>query len=222
MILLAIDTSTEYLGIALFDGKKMLGRVHKKAGIEHSRILVPSIAALLKKCCLRTQDIGCFCVSAGPGSFTGLRIGVSVLKGLAYALKKPIVAVPTLDVIAQNAIKKRGIICTVLDARKSKVYACIYRSNGKALKRLSAYMLLGPDSLLSRARKFKDVVFLGDAVKKNLLNLPAEIQTIERWHPLPNELARLGWEKLKKRQFVTAEKLEPMYLYSRECDITGR
>ena len=108
---------------------KVVSRLHKKAKMAHSSLLIPMIDRILKKARLKIKDIDCFAVSIGPGSFTGLRIGATVVKGLAYALKKRIIAVPTLDVIAYNALDTKGVICPVLDARKSKVYACLWRQN---------------------------------------------------------------------------------------------
>ena len=110
MKLLAIDTSTDYLSLAIINGDEISARFHKKAEREHSRLLVPMIDKLLKRVRLNLKDIDGFCISIGPGSFTGLRIGVTVVKGLAYSLRKPIGAVPTLDAIAQNMKNFRCII----------------------------------------------------------------------------------------------------------------
>jgi len=222
MILLAIDTSTDYLSLAILKGGKTLARFHKKADRRHSILLVPMIDKLLKKVKLKVKDVDCFAISVGPGSFTGLRIGVTVVKGLAYALNKKIVAVPTLDVIAYNAVSYKGVVCPVLDARKNKAYACLYRSDGKKLKRLSKYLLLPLADLLKKTSKYDKVLFLGDcytdAVKK-LYNL--HCVSVD-YHPRAEVVARLGMEQTRLKKFVKPEDLEPMYIYSRECDITGK
>jgi len=164
MNILAIDTSTDYLSLAILKDGRLGAKFHKKADRRHSILLVPMIDRLLKRARLKIKEIDCFAISAGPGSFTGLRIGVTVVKGLAYALKKRIVAVPTLDVIADNAKSFKGVICPVLDARKNKVYACIYKSDGKSLKRLSKYLLLPVADLLKKVKNMRyNVLFLGDA-----------------------------------------------------------
>ena len=182
------------------------------------------IDKLLKKAKLKIRDIDCFAISVGPGSFTGLRIGVTVVKGLAYALKKRVVAVPTLDVIADNAKSFKGVICPVLDARKKKVYACIYKSDGKFIKRLSKYLLLPLDELLKKIAKYDKVILLGDyntaAVTSGSLHLHRG--GVKDWHPRADVVARFGVGYFKNRKFVKTEDLEPMYIYSRECDITGR
>ncbi len=210
MILLAIDTSTDYLSLAVTRDGKIIARFHRKLRMRHSAMLVPMIDKLLKKARIKLRSIDCFAISVGPGSFTGLRIGVTAVKALAFSLKKPIAAVPTLDVIAGNVKNFKGIICPVLDARKNKVYACFYRSDGKNIKRISKYMLLPAEDLIKKAAKYKNVIFLGDVMGR------------KSWHPRAEIVAKLGAEYYRAGKFVTAEKLEPMYLYSRECDIKGK
>lgn len=259
MNILAIDTSTDYLSLAVLKDGRLAAKFHKKAHRKHSMLLVPMIDKLLKKAKLKIIDIDCFAISVGPGSFTGLRIGVTVVKGLAYALKKRIVAVPTLDVIANNAKSFKGMICPVLDARKNKIYACMYKSDGKSLKRLSKYLLLPAADLLKKVKDMRyNVLFLGDAIgqifagdierapkfdrggwgdqetrsisswvlvppTENLgcsMAGPAKIRGKD-WHPRADTVARLGTEYYKNKKFVMAEDLEPLYIYSRECDVTG-
>ena len=224
MNLLAIDTSTKYLSLAVTDGIKVLGRIHRKADMMHSTLLVPMIDKLLKKTRTKLKSIDCFVVSIGPGSFTGLRISVATVKGLAYVTKKPIVTVPTLDVIAENAKGFKGVICPVLDARKNKVYSCIYKSDGKVIKRISKYLLEPLEDLKKRVERYKDIIFLGDAVEKGLIyRSPTSYGSrTSFWYPKADIAARMGLEYFRKKRFVKAEDLEPLYLYSRECDIKGK
>lgn len=218
MKLLAIDTSTDHLSVAVATEEKILGKFYGLVGRNHSRLLVPKIEALLKKCRIKPGDIDCFGVSVGPGSFTGLRIGVTTIKGLAYALNKKIVTIPTLDVIAYNAKKFHGIVCPILDARKKKVYAALYKSDGATMKKISKDLLLSVEELLAKTAKHKNVLFLGDGVA--LTGRPAN-EEID-WHPRPEGLARMAIEQYMRKKFVSVEDLEPLYLYSRECDITGK
>ncbi|MDD5174240.1 MAG: tRNA (adenosine(37)-N6)-threonylcarbamoyltransferase complex dimerization subunit type 1 TsaB [Candidatus Omnitrophota bacterium] len=221
MTILAIDTSTDYLSLAILKSGRVAAKFHKKADRKHSMLLVPMVDRLLKKAGLKIREIDCFAISVGPGSFTGLRIGVTVVKGLAYALKKKIVAVPTLDVIADNAKSFKGVICPVLDARKNKVYACLYKSDGKRIKRTSKYLLLPVEDLLKKVKAMRhNPLFLGDAIGLIFAG-PAKI-SIKDWHPKAEIVAMLGAEYCRKKKFVKAEDLEPLYLYSHECDITGK
>src|SRR5512135_1749772 len=103
MTILAIDTSTDYLSLAVTRDGKTAARFHRRSAMRHSSLLVPMIDKILKKAKVKLKAVDCFAISIGPGSFTGLRIGVTTVKGLAYALKKPVVTVPTLDAIAANA-----------------------------------------------------------------------------------------------------------------------
>ena len=217
MKILAIDTSTDYLSVAITDGAKVLARYHKPSHRNHSRLLVPTISNLVRNAGLKLNDIGGFCVSIGPGSFTGLRIGVVTMKGLAYALNKPIVAVPTFDIIARSAKSFKGIVCPVLDAKKSKVYACLYKSDGINYKKISKYLLVPAESLLKMVSKYDKVLFLGDGVK-----LVGSEERIKNWYPRADVAAALAIESFNKKKFVSPESLEPMYIYSRECDIKGR
>jgi tRNA threonylcarbamoyladenosine biosynthesis protein TsaB len=226
MIILAIDTSTDYLSLAILKDGRVIAKSHKRAHRRHSILLVPAIEKLIKKAKLNIGKIDCFAVSIGPGSFTGLRIGVTVVKGLAYALKKRIVAVPTFDVIADNAKSFKGVICPVLDARKNKVYACLYKSDGKTIKKISNYLLLPLEELMKKISKYDKVLFLGDLIPgpgPGINSGPRPRNWFGKdWHPKAETVARLGAEYYKEKKFVKAEDLEPLYLYSHECDITGK
>lgn len=175
---------------------------------------------------MKINNVDLFCISIGPGSFTGLRIGVTVVKGLAYAIGKPIVAVPTMDVIAWNAKKHRGILCPVLDARKNKVYAAFYRSSEGGIKRISDYYLLPVAELLKKLEEFQTekIVFLGDGahyICAQSSGRYSEENCVEKWHPKADVVAQLGMELFKNNKITNCEKLEPFYIYSKECDITG-
>ena len=223
MKLLSLDTSTEYLTLAISDGAKIIGRMHKSAPRNHSSLLMPMIERLLKKARLKLEDLDGLCIGVGPGSFTGLRIGVATVKGLAFVTGKSIVAVPTFDAIAANAGRMRGIICVVLDARKNKVYGCFYKSDGKGgVKRLSPYLLVGADELLKKCEKYGTLYFLGDYADRIAGLYPRGMIATAKWHPRADAIAALGLELFRKKKFVSAQKLEPMYIYSHECDITGR
>lgn len=222
MKLLAIDTSTDYLSLAVMNGDKAISRMHKPAPRSHSSLLMPMIGRILKKSGTRLKGLGGFCVSIGPGSFTGLRIGVATIKGLALVTGKPVVAVPTLDAIARNGKKFKGILCTVLDARKNKVYASVYRSDGKDVKKVTGPLLLPADDLVKSLERYDRVMFLGDFAQRAARLLPGAEAAAWRWQPKPEVIGAIGSDLFKKKRFVTVEDLEPLYIYSKECDIKGR
>jgi tRNA threonylcarbamoyladenosine biosynthesis protein TsaB len=196
---------------------RIAARFHRKVGREHSTLLVPTISKMLAKARLKLKDAGLIAVGIGPGSFTGLRIGAAVAKGLSYVSGVPIAAVPTFDAIALNALGEKGVICVVMDARKNKVYGCFYKSDGMKIKRISRYLLVPADELLKLSGKYDKVVFLGDGV-----GLVGARVNVAAWYPKAEAIAALGWEMFREKKTVAAEDLEPMYLYSRECDITGK
>ncbi|MBP7056229.1 MAG: tRNA (adenosine(37)-N6)-threonylcarbamoyltransferase complex dimerization subunit type 1 TsaB [Candidatus Omnitrophica bacterium] len=220
MNILSIDTSTDYLSIAVTRDAKALSKVHKKVPMMHSSLLVPTIKTVMARGRVRLRDLDGFCISIGPGSFTGLRIGVTTVKGLSYVYGKPVAEVPTLDVIAYNAIHHKGFICPVLDARKGKVYACIYSSDGRSLKRVSKYLLITLDELALKLKKYNSAILMGD--------MAGRLGPVDKpffggdWHPRAEIVARLGLELFKNGKTVGSSELEPMYIYSRECDIKGR
>lgn len=218
MKILALDTSTSHMSIAVLDGEKVLASYHEQVDRNHSSMLIPMIDKTLKKAKTNLKDIGGFAVGVGPGSFTGLRIGVVTVKGLAYSSHKPIVAVPTFDAVAENVIGFDGVICPVLDARKNKVYAAFYRPVKGGMKRISEYLLLTVDELMKKTKNYDKIFFIGDGVK---LVGRSENEAFA-WYPRAEVIGKLALESFKKKKFVTPEKLEPMYMYSKECDITGR
>lgn len=219
MTILAIDTSTNYLSIALLRDGRIIARYHRRSDMRHSTILMPGIENLLKRAHVNIDAVDCFAISIGPGSFTGLRIGVAAVKGLAYATRKPVITVPTLDLIAMNAVKDVGLICPVVDARKGKVYAAIYDSDGKALKSRSGYLLIPCEELAKRLRVSAESIV---PPKNNGFIYTSRGVREERWQPRAEVAALIAAKKYDKRDFVSPEKLEPFYIYSKECDIIGR
>ena len=220
---LARDTSTDYLTICVSDGAGILARLHRKAPRSHSSLLVPMIDRVLKKARLGIRDIDLFCMGVGPGSFTGLRIGAATVKGFAYVLGRDIAAVPTFDAIAMNAKRQSGVICVVLDARKGKVYASFYRSDARGqVDRISPYLLITAEELLKKCGSYDNLYFMGDYAHRLSPLPPGASVCGPRWHPRADRIAEIGRRMASNGECVTAEKLEPMYLYSRECDITGK
>ena len=143
MKILSLDTSATVASVAISDDSTPLAEYTLNAKNTHSETLLPMIEAALNALSLKVSDIDLFALSAGPGSFTGVRIGAATVKGLAFASGKPCVEVSTLEALAQNLVIKEGLICPVMNARRSQVYTALFRSNGKELTRLM------PDSALS-------------------------------------------------------------------------
>ena len=136
MITLGIDSSAVSVGAAVCDGERVIADGFINNRITHSQTLMPLVEALLANAKMTLADIDVFAVSSGPGSFTGLRIGVSAVKGMAYALVKPCRAVSTLHAMAYNLLGTDGIVCAVMDARCDQVYNAIFEVTNGAVTRL--------------------------------------------------------------------------------------
>jgi tRNA threonylcarbamoyladenosine biosynthesis protein TsaB len=179
MIVLSIDSATESASCAVLDNEKLLGEVSLNNKKQHSVVLMPLLDNLLKNLQLTTKDIDGYVVSKGPGSFTGLRIGMSMIKGLSQGSNKPFVSVSSLDALAYNMAYTEGIICPILDALRDNVYTALYTFNNGSLTRNTDYMALHIDELIELLKE-KDVPvnFIGDALDKFRARLQESIKEV--------------------------------------------
>ena len=220
---LAFDTSTKFLTIAFLEEEEVKAQFHEDVGISHSELLVPKIKEMLGGLGWEIEDIALICVGLGPGSFTGLRIAAATVKGLAASMEVKLVGVPTMDATVMNFPKEGRRAALLLDARKGKVYSCIYEREGREMKRATDYMLLTIDELLSSLKE--EVYFYGDGVEKyeeKLKNHPlAKYNKDVDWYPKAAQIGRIG---IKRSLYISdnPETLEPLYLHSKECNITQK
>lgn len=126
MLILAFESSAKAASVALVRDGRLLAQSTQISALTHSRTLLPMAEDLLKNCELSIGDVDAFAVAQGPGSFTGIRIGVSTVKGLAWAADKPCVGVSTLEALAWHGLAAGGIVCPVMDARRSQVYNALF------------------------------------------------------------------------------------------------
>jgi tRNA threonylcarbamoyladenosine biosynthesis protein TsaB len=166
MLVLALETSGITSGVAVVREGEPLGEVTLASRETHSRTLIKTIEWLLERLGKGWPDIGLVAVSIGPGSFTGLRIGLATGKGLAFALGIPLIGVPTLDALAGHVTPGEGdLVCPVLDARKAQVYAAFFRGCGAgSIERIGPYMVVSPQDLIASLPACRRVFFLGDAI----------------------------------------------------------
>lgn len=163
MITLGVDTSAVTVSVALGEDGALLGESIAQGKQKHSEVLLPMADALLRHCGLAIGDVGRFAVTSGPGSFTGVRIGVAAVKGLALAGNKLCAGTSTLEAMAAQAAFSDGVLCCAMDARRGQVYAALFEANQGKLKRLSEDEAL-PIAELERRLPESDgpVTFLGD------------------------------------------------------------
>ena len=172
MLVLAIDTATKIGSVALYDDKiGVIGEINLYVKVNHSNVIMDAVNSLFKLSRLTIKDVDRIAVTIGPGSFTGIRIGTAIAKGLAYSLKKPIVGVNELDVLAHMGENREDIIVPLIDARKERVYFSKYRYIDNILLREEEYKDGELRDVLEDL-KGKKVTFIGDGaiVNEKLIN----------------------------------------------------
>jgi len=152
MKILALESSATAASVALCEGEALIAQSFQQTGLTHSQTLLPMVETLLAGCGMHLRDIDLLAVASGPGSFTGLRIGVSTAKGLAWANELPCAACSTLEAMAWNAIAIEGALCAVMDARRAQVYNARFRSDGAVLERLSPDRAISLEDLATQLR----------------------------------------------------------------------
>lgn len=163
MKILAIESSAKAASVALCRDGELLAQYFQNSGLTHSRTLLPMIEDLLKNLDMRAGDIDLFAVACGPGSFTGVRIGVAAAKGLAWALERPVCGVSTLEAMAWQAAHMDGIICPVMDARRNQVYNAKFETREGRPTRLSEDRAISLEELAREAKiDKKKYLLVGD------------------------------------------------------------
>lgn len=165
MKVLAIETATLSAGAALIEDGCLMGEYILNHKMNHSEKLMPMVQDLLKGLGINISEIDLFAGSTGPGSFTGIRIGISTVKALAYAGKKRVCGVNTLDGLANNITHFDGLVCPMIDARNSQVYTALYKHEDSRLIKQTEYMGIGIEQLCNLIiEKNQPAMFVGNAV----------------------------------------------------------
>lgn len=162
MRILAIDTSAVCAAVAVTENGKILSESQTNSGLTHSRTLMPMVDSTLKNAEIPLDSIDLFCCSVGPGSFTGIRIGVAAVKGLCDATDKKCVPVSTLEALAYNLTGQKCTAVSVMDARCSQVYCGIFSVDGQKVTRLTEDEALLIEQLGKKLENYENVIFVGD------------------------------------------------------------
>ena len=211
-IILNIETATTNCSVSLSkDGEILVLKEDKSSGYSHAETLHVFIDDVFKEAKIQPSAIDAIAVSKGPGSYTGLRIGVSTAKGLCFALNKPLIATDTLEALANQIIFNDGFIVPMLDARRMEVYSAIYNSNLELAREIKAE-ILNEESFKELLEKSK-IYFIGNGVEKTktLIQHPNAV-FVEGKLPSAKEMAKLSELKYKKSDTEDVAYFEPYYL----------
>lgn len=225
MKILGIDTATNVCGVAITENERLITEVRSNFKRAHAEKLIDSIDTVLKAINIVLKDLDAIAVSIGPGSFTGLRIGLASVKGLAFANDLPVVAVNTLDALASQASLWQGQVCALIRAQADEAYSAFYRSVGFQQERIGEYQLID-------LNRFQDVIeektlilhvgfkdfnrYLSKANEKLIKVAPEESALLSG-----STIARLGYEKLKVGKTEQTDTLEPYYLKEFKVKLKG-
>ena len=219
MRVLAVEASSLAGGVALLDDERLVAEYLLDVSVTHSERLMAAVDRVLADARWTPRALGGLAVAVGPGSFTGLRIAVSTVKGLAVALGLPIAAVPTLDAMAAALPWAALPICPVLDARKGEVYASLYRWQDGGMRREWEYLAMAPAALA--ARLDEPTLVVGDGAPSidspHVRTLPSP-----RRLPSPACVGALGLARLRRGETVAAAALAPLYLRPSEAELKRR
>ncbi|MDD5291580.1 MAG: tRNA (adenosine(37)-N6)-threonylcarbamoyltransferase complex dimerization subunit type 1 TsaB [Candidatus Omnitrophica bacterium] len=224
MKILAIDTATRVIRIALLSGNKFFSVEKDLKFGEYEGVLL-LIKSLLGKAKVKIEDIDYFGVCNGPGSFTGMRIGLSVVKALAYSFKKPIIAYKSLDLLAWSLKDDfSDLLCVMQDARRGNVYSAVY-VNSRNFRRISSYALTDVKQMLNRLSKISKqhkIYFCGDATldyKDNIEKVFPESSIIGNKGYRLTSKAMIYWIKNNIGSRVSSFDVSPFYMYPKDCQV---
>ena len=214
--ILAIESSTGVASVGLFQGARLLGNINYHKERMHAQYLAPMIARLLQDLEVKAEELQAVLVSKGPGSYTGLRVGVSTAKGLCMALEIPLISMSSLEMLAWQVIsfakKQDALICPMIDARRMEVYTAVYDQELREIYPVSAHILT-PDSFKDMLDS-QSLIFVGDGVPKAiplLAQYPKAICLTEVRASV-HSIGKAVLEKFRQEEFEHLTRFEPFYL----------
>ncbi|WP_426348917.1 tRNA (adenosine(37)-N6)-threonylcarbamoyltransferase complex dimerization subunit type 1 TsaB [Alloiococcus sp. CFN-8] len=218
MKVLSVEASGSTASVSIVSEKGILGEINLNYKMQHSVLLMPMIEQLLKETALTIGEIDGFVVSKGPGSFTGLRIGMATVKGLALGSQKPVISVSSLDALAYNIYTEEGLICSLMDALRGNVYYCIYKIESGSLKAVRDIHTCSLEELIEELKSYKEkLYFVGDGATIHRAALEASLEgpafaPLHLNHPTASSLGELGLKLLIEGKEDNLNTLAPIYL----------
>ena len=218
MLILAFETSAKAASVALMDEKKLLGESYQNTGLTHSQTLMVMAEDLLKQCGRTVADVTAVAVAEGPGSFTGVRIGVAAAKGFAWGGELPCYGVSTLEAMAESLGIYQGYVCPCMDARRSQVYNALFYVNRGTIQRVKEDRAIALADLAAELKELSEPIFLvgdGSNLTYNTLSdqIPALVLPPERrLHQRATGVAILAAKKIAAGENGDGNALTPNYL----------
>lgn len=221
MKILGIDSSGLVASAAIADEKNIIAEFTVNNKQTHSQTLLPMIEKVVDMSGIELEQIDAIAIAAGPGSFTGLRIGSATAKGIGLALKKPIVSVPTLEGLAYRVSVFDGLICPIMDARRGQVYTGIYKADGDGLTCLSEQKAVDIHDILKELEEYDEkVIFLGDGVEVHRETIENEFvfAPVHLSKQSAAAVAVLGSIYFEQGKTESADEHKPIYLRKSQAE----
>ena len=208
LILLGIDTSGKTASAAVCTEASVLAQTSVYTKLTHSQVILPICKDVLKSAGMELSDVDGIAAAAGPGSYTGLRIGIAAVKGICFALDKPCVGISTLESLAYNVSLHKGVICSIMAARNELVYGAVFSSDGRTVSRITEDRILPLDDLRSQLDTMEgDIIVVGDGSDRltgdRFLTAPPHLRL-----QLASSLCAAGFTK----EMYSPDKLEAAYM----------
>jgi tRNA threonylcarbamoyladenosine biosynthesis protein TsaB len=219
--ILGIDTTTKFLTIGIYDGAGIC-EYSLEVDRRLSVLLAKTIKMILDALDWQPHDLDYLACGLGPGSFTGIRIGLAAIKGLGWAINKPVVGISTLDILAKNSPYTDNTIVPLIDAKRNLVYCGFFKKKNGRLNRLRPYMLLSIEEFLKSAEPGS--IILGDAAnlyKEKILREIKKVTILDKdyWYPKAHNIILLALDRIRGGRIGNAFDIKPIYLYPKECQI---
>jgi len=223
MNLLSMDTSTKRLSLAVSRDEDVIKFRNMELKRPLSSSIMPGIKKILSDARMSLEKIDGFAIGLGPGSFTSLRVGLSTVKGLAFALRKPVVGIPSLDILAMNVPENHAQICALCDAKRHLAYACVFDKREGILRKKTGYLLASVQDVLKKIKG--DVLFVGDGIEMfrsdilQVKDIRPKFADPEYAFPSARALAFLALMRFREGKCDHIDRLIPLYLYPDHCQI---
>lgn len=225
MNILAVDASGVAGSVAYIRAGKLVGEYYICHKLTHSETIMPMLEHMRGLIDIELESLDAIAVTSGPGSFTGLRIGVTTAKAMALALNIPIIGIPTLDVLANNMTHTPYVICPIMDARRNQVYTATYGWKGQTLVRLSDHLAIDMDEQLESLKALGEpVIFLGDGVDVHEEKIKEYLGDKAYFAPgflnlqHASTLAEIAVKAYERGEAMNASEFVPMYLRKSQAE----